>query len=149
MSTYFHCIGRRDLATCPNCNGADKTVENQVIRCPAYDQAKKYTWLKDQFLKNPWQLWTFLERTEIEINSPTKIKDISVMRTISLFVIFLLFSMCCRGPTKHHTAPHRTSGAIGALRLTLTLTLIIRSGAVSLKHAETRNSFGDNIDQPS
>ena len=100
MSAYLHCIGHRDLATCPNCNNVGKTVENHIARCPAHDQARKYTWLGDQFLTDPQHLWSFLEGTEAETNPPTRNKryhwathwhTVSVMWTISPFVIFAVF----------------------------------------------------------
>jgi len=71
LAAYLHCIGRRDSATCPHCNGADETAEHLVLHCPAHDQARRESWpnLHDQ--SNPRRLWSFLEKIGAVTRPPT------------------------------------------------------------------------------
>ena len=36
-------------ATCPHCNGADKTAEHLVLQCPAHDQVRRNVWPGGKF----------------------------------------------------------------------------------------------------
>jgi len=53
LAGYLHRIGRWDYATCPHCNGAEKTAEHLVLRCPAHDQARRDIWLGGVFNTDP------------------------------------------------------------------------------------------------
>jgi len=62
LAVYLHRIGRRDSATCPHCNGADKTAEHLVLQCPAHDQVQRDVRPGRKFSVDPQRLWDFLER---------------------------------------------------------------------------------------
>jgi len=44
LAAYLQCMGCRDSATCPHCNGAGKMAEHLVLHCPAHDQARRESW---------------------------------------------------------------------------------------------------------
>jgi len=62
LEAYLHRIGRRDSATCPHCNGADKTAEHLVLHCPAHNQVRWESWPNLHYQSDPRRLWSFLER---------------------------------------------------------------------------------------
>jgi len=53
LAAYLHCIGRRDSATCPHCNGADETAEHLVLHCTAHDQAWWESWPNIHYQSDP------------------------------------------------------------------------------------------------
>jgi len=62
LAAYLHRIRRRDSATCPHCNSAEKTAEHPVFQCPVHDQAPRETWPGHGVSIDPRRLWSLLER---------------------------------------------------------------------------------------
>jgi len=61
-TAYMHGIGCQDSAICPQCHGAEETVEHLVFQCSAHDQARRDTWPGNSFTTDPQRLWSYLER---------------------------------------------------------------------------------------
>jgi len=72
LAAYLHRIKRRDSATCPQCNSADKTAEHLVLQCPAHDQALRESWQNLHYQSDPICLWSFLERIGAVTHPPNR-----------------------------------------------------------------------------